>query len=64
MTRSTEDSKRRAREALEKAQRDRKVIDEQAPVVRSEVTQLGFLLQENNLARRLRRAMLLKWGGA
>ena len=59
---TTSESRRRADEALAEARRQQADIEGQAPEVAEEAARLGFLLDRNHLAPRLRRAMKLRWG--
>lgn len=52
-----------AKLAAQAAEWKQRQVLEQGQIVQTEAQALRFLLQENNLSRRLRRAMLLKWGG-
>jgi len=60
---TTSESRRRADEALAEARRQQADIEGQAPEVAEEAARLGFLLDRNHLAPRLRRAMKLRFGG-
>lgn len=58
---STDHSKYEAEIAQKRALEQKQQVVRETPIVRREAQNLGFLLQENNLSVRLRRAMQLRW---
>lgn len=66
MTRGTSgngDSRLEALEALVRARQEKKNVEDQRPLIETEARTVGFLLQQNNLGPRFRKAMRLRFGG-
>lgn len=61
---SNPDSRREAVEALVLAKQEQRQVEEERPLIRTEAQTVGFLLQQNNLGPRFRKAMKLRFGGA
>lgn len=57
-------TRREAVEALVRAKQEHEKAEQQRPLIKTEAQTVGFLLQQNNLGPRFRKAMKLRFGGA
>lgn len=63
MSSSTEGSRREAVEAKVRASQELEKAQQQRPLIHTEAQTVSWLLQQNNLGPRFRKAMKLRFGG-